>query len=161
MRTKVFEKAEIDQAGITDAGTKDIGRLTELTELSFYGCQGLSDATTRRLLPLEKLEILDLSYCRVTDAGVKQIAGLRTLKTLGLCATETTDAGLAPLANLACLEHLNLASTPVSDACLVHLAGIKKLSWLQVNQTAITDDGVDRIRKAMPKLRVWPDHPNH
>jgi len=151
---------KIDQAVITDAGTKDIGCLTNLKELSFEYCQGVSDVTAARLSRLVKLETLDLSNSGVTDVGLKQIAALHTLRRLDLSGMRITDAGLAPIANLDSLQELILNNTQVSDVCLIHLVGLKKLSCLFISQTAITDDGVSRIRKTMLKLRVFPEHPN-
>lgn len=150
----------IDKAGITDAGTKDIGRLTELRELSFEYCRGLGNVTTARLVPLTKLEILNFWYSGVTDVGLKQIARLPALKKLNLWGTKLTGSGVAALRNLGCLEQLNLDCTQVSDACIADLTGLKSLSFLEINQTAITDGGVRRIRKAMPKLSLSSDHSN-
>ena len=157
---KTLKKLVINRAGITDAGTKHIGRLTELEELTLSYCRSLTDVTAARLLPLKKLKTLDMASTSITDAGLKQIAALRALKRLRLDDTKITDDGLAAVANLAELGQLELDRTLVTDAGLLHLTGLKKLGCLDIQQTAVTDIGVDRIRKAIPGLRVSPDHPS-
>ena len=160
-KLKSLKTLKIEQAGISDEGTKDIGRLTELRELSLTFCHDLSDVTAARLLRLVKLERLNLTSSGVTDAGLKQLGSLRTLRHLVLCDTKITDSGIASLTSLRSLELLKLSGTPVTDACLVHLAGLKDLKSLVIHQTDITDDGIASIRKALPKLSVWPGHATH
>ncbi len=151
----------VEQAAITDASTVNIGRLTELRELSFAYCQSLGDLTAARLSPLTKLESLDLSSTGVTDVGLKRLAPLRSLAKLRLDRTTVGDAGLGEVANLESLVQLGIDRTAVTDAGLVHLKGLKKLRCLDAAETAITASGADRLRKALPELSSWPDYPNH
>ena len=157
---KSLQTLDVRHAGLTDSGTVNIGRLTELKELSFGYCRAVGDATAARLSPLAKLETLDLCFTGLTDAGLKQVGALRTLKTLRLDGEKVTDDGLAQLANLGSLVQLDLDRTGVTDKGLIHLAGLKKLLYLSIVNTATTNEGVDRLRKALPKLEVLPDYPD-
>ena len=155
-----LKKLQIYQAGISDGGTKNIGHLTELEELSLTYCSRVTDLTAERLLPLKKLKTLDMGSTGITDAGLKRIAALKALEHLRLDDTKVSDDGLVAVANLAELGQLGLNRTLVTDAGLLHLTGLKKLGCLDIQQTAVSDGAVDRIRKAIPRLRVWPDHPS-
>ena len=156
-KLKTLKRLNVDLASITDAGTKNIGNLTELEELDLSECVQLTDATAARLKPLKKLKTLMLSSASISDAGAKHIAALRTLCSLCLNQTKITDDGLAPLANLPELAVLGINDTLVTDAGLVHLTGLKKLCSLDVVGTGVTDDGADRMRRAIPRLKVTHD----
>ncbi|MGC3971259.1 MAG: hypothetical protein QM775_29130 [Pirellulales bacterium] len=52
------------------------------------------------------------------------------------------------------LRFLHLIGTNITDAGLKHLVGLKKLEELEVRGTAVSDEGLHRLRKALPTLRV-------
>ncbi len=52
------------------------------------------------------------------------------------------------------LNWLLLSDTEITDAGLEHLAGMKSLSRLTINGTKVTPKGIDRLKKALPRLTV-------
>jgi hypothetical protein len=90
----------------------------------------------------------------VTDETLVQVAKRTTLKRLYLTGTKITDAGLGHLAPLEQLKDLHLAETAVTDAGLVPLEGIKSLQKLDLRRTQVTAAGVERLKAAIPGLKV-------
>ena len=72
-----------------------------------------------------------------SDEGLALLAGLPDLRRLTLFDTRTTDDGLAYLVRLRGLEVIYLVDTEETDARL-----------------RITEAGLDRLRRASPKLKI-------
>jgi hypothetical protein len=89
------------------------------------------DPDLAELCELRGLEILDLSWTRVTDEGLRCVGDLRQLRRLPLFNTSVTDAGLRHLEGLGRLEHLDLRGCP-----------------------NVTAEGVRRLREALPGCEV-------
>ena len=117
-------------SNVTDAGLKNLARLTQLQHLQLTGPQ-LTDAGLKELARLKQLQMLEISSTKVTDAGLKELAGLTQLQELSLTCFQLTDAGLKELASLTQLQMLWLADTQVTDA------------------------GVEELQKALPKVRIY------
>ena len=60
------------------------------------------------------------------------------------------------LRGLTKLQELGLNSTQVTDAGLVHLRGLTQLRHLDVRNTRVTDTGVNDLKRALPKLNIYP-----
>jgi hypothetical protein len=97
---------------------------------------------------------LSLSGTQVTDAGLASLSSFVNLTRLHLDRTRVTDAGLASLASLPRLEYLNLYGTAVTDAGLAQLQRLGALRDVYLWRTAVTAAGADRLRAALPRLRV-------
>lgn len=52
------------------------------------------------------------------------------------------------------LELLYLSHTSVTDAGLGYLTGLKKLRAVEIQDTAITDDGIQRLKQALPNTSI-------
>jgi hypothetical protein len=52
------------------------------------------------------------------------------------------------------LTYLNLFGAAVSDAGLAQLSGLKNLKSLYVFQTKVTDEGIAKLQKAQPGLKI-------
>ena len=52
------------------------------------------------------------------------------------------------------LTYLNLYGTAVSDAGLGQLAGLKNLRNLYVWQTKVTDEGIQKLKQALPGVDI-------
>jgi Leucine-rich repeat (LRR) protein len=61
------------------------------------GPSNVTDAGMKDIAKLSNLSWLHLSYTKVTDAGLKELANLRNLRTLELNFTHVTDAGVDQL----------------------------------------------------------------
>ena len=113
-----------------------------------------NDDSLKSLAGLGEVRSLNLRDTQVTDAGMVHLAKLTQLRRLHLERTPVTDEGIAHLAGLAHLEYLNLYGTSVTDKALEHLTGMKKLEQLYLWQTQVTAEGVAKLEKALPKVRV-------
>ncbi len=97
---------------------------------------------------------LNCNYTPLGDNGLKILAGQRGLTYLSLIETKVTDDGLRLLAAVP-LTELDVARTAITDNGLVHLYPLHTLQRLLVyGGPMVSDEGVARIEKAIPGLRV-------
>ena len=144
-------------------GLTHLTGLSRLRRLSLNRCTSVAEQHLRHLHPLAALRQLDLGGLTLSDAGLAGICRLRALRSLRVNANidrgwideRISDAGLAPLSQLAALERLELeVGCGVTDAGLDHLAGLPRLREVSLNYTAVTPDGVARLERAIPGLKV-------
>jgi len=123
-----LERNEIDGPGL-----EHLAKL-KLTKLGLE-FNNISDKTLHHLLQLTSVEDLALSYCRgVTDQGIQSgtLQKMIHLKRLGLRGlTQVTDATLDDLVKFSHLDHIT------------------------IRETKISLDGVERMKKTMPKTVVF------
>ena len=81
---------------ITDAGFKDVAKLSNLTLFSLKATK-ITDACIKDLAKLQNLASLYLTNTKITDAGLKDLAKLKKLTFLGLSKTKITEEGVAEL----------------------------------------------------------------
>jgi hypothetical protein len=164
-----LENVFLDNAKVTDAGLKLVGRVERIKRLYLSGTT-ITDDGLAHLKGMQNLESLTLDDTPITGSGLAHlktltnlselsllrtkltadgfaagIAGLKELKHLrDLCLMETnlTDAWLAPLAELPAVEILSLGDTRVSNAGLAQVAKMPALRWLDLRRTRIGDAGI-------------------
>ena len=68
--------------------------------------------------------------------------------------TTLGDADLATLHAFPYLQKLDLTGRPITDAAVPSISRLKKLRSLRVGGTKITDDGVSRLRAALPSCAI-------
>jgi hypothetical protein len=117
------------------------------------------------------LRILDLTNTRVTDEGLARLAQCRLLNSLYIANiaygqrtgpagarldTEPliTGKGLARLKGLPNLRVVQLMGSPTTDEDLPSLECLKQLVLLDLRGTKVTDEGVARLRKALPGCKI-------
>ena len=108
---------------------------------------------------LMKLGVLNLKETRIDGPGLANLANLAdlaNLKTIYLDSSQVSDDGLAGLEKLTALRALNLANTQISDKGLgsPRATEAAPLKALNVGRTKISRAGIERLRKALPKVRV-------
>jgi hypothetical protein len=141
--------------GVTDAGVRHLAALERLEELVLSGTR-ITDAALPILGKTTALKHLSLNGTEVTDAGLEHLKRLAGLKSLRIAGTDVTDAGLVHLRKLRSLEVLWLHDTRITDAGLAHLRGLTDLRELTVSGTAVTDAAVEKLKRALPKLKtIW------
>lgn len=69
-------------------------------------------------------------------------------------AAEVTDADLDDLRALSGLRKLDLTGRPITDAAVPSISRLRKLRVLKVGGTKITDDGMYRLRTALPSCVI-------
>jgi hypothetical protein len=129
--------------------------LVRVTNVGFSG-DSVTDGGLAHLRGLSRLRALVIKEAKnVSDAGLLHLEGLSQLEALWLDGDKRiTDAGLVHLQRLAGLHILILDGTPVSDAGLAHLQGMTQLRWLDVRNTKVTHEGLQNLRRALPKCIV-------
>ena len=116
---------------------------------------GVSDANLEHLIGLSNLLKLNLNATKISDAGLEHLKGLTQLQVLHLDDTNVSDAGLEYLNGLTRLQELYLGGTNVTDGGLKYLKGLTELKWLSLVRTNVTDAGVRKLRRELPKCRIF------
>ncbi len=83
-----------------------------------------------------------------------KIAELHDLNGLVLARSPVTNEDLAAIVGLPRLTILNLDETQVDDGCIASITAVKSLNTLMVRDTGITRQGIQRIRAALPTLKI-------
>ena len=128
LKSLALERNEIDGPGLVHL----VGLNLQSLGLEF---NNLRDDMLAHLVQLKSLDTLGLSYCRgVTDRGIRS----------------------GVLQSMTHLKQLGLRGTPqVTDASLNDLEKLKHLDHLTIRETKITAEGVERLKRAMPKTVVF------
>src|SRR5262245_53085934 len=149
----VVRLEKLPEHNVTD---EDLAWLQLVPTMEVVWLQGtnVTDAGLPYLRSLPKLRWLDLSRTRVTDAGLAEIRGF-DLDWLVLDDTAITDEGLEHLAGLN-VGVLSLERTAISDAGIPDLCKIMApFGELRLAGTRITNDGIARLQRALPMVRIY------
>ena len=93
---------------------------------------------------------------QIADAELEHLKGLTNLRELDLTNMQISDAGLLHLKGLTNLRELNhYANMHITDAGLVHLEGLTKLKDLDLMFTQVTDEGVKKLKEALPNCEIF------
>ena len=126
-----------------------------LLDLDFTHLENKNKLNLSRLAPIaNNIHSLDLTRSTASDNDLATVSQMQNLVRLQLNRTSIGDEGLEHLKALTSLEILNLYSTKVTDAGLPHLVGLKKLQKLYLWESGATPEGADKLKRAIPKLKV-------
>ena len=152
-----FNSGHIDERVL--ASLKD---LPQLRDLSFCGCQGITDQSMASLAGLKNMNSLqiegwltDPNQKRVTDAGLDYLKGFAELEHLNLAGQDITDSGLERLKDLTKLKRLYVSGNGITDAGLGHLKGLLHLERLHLSETRVTPAGKAALRAILPALEIY------
>lgn len=127
-----------------DRSVREIGKLTQLTELVFIGT-AIQDIEP--LSSLQDLRNLELVGTRVMDAQMETVSRLCKLEHLLLEATHITDAGVRQLATLAQLKILSVNNCPgTTSRVYQELGNIPSLEQVYVDQE-LEPQSIEHLRK--------------
>ncbi len=94
----------------------------------------------------------------MTGKGLAHLASLQHLHELSFQGSDICDSGLKEIGKLTRLSRLDLGWTRVSDAAIEHLKKLTTaehaLSFLNVGDSDVSEDGVKRLREAMPGCAI-------
>ena len=93
----------------------------------------------------------------IDDSTIELISSLRELEELFL--TGITDDDLKHVGRLHNLRILVIRDNPISDRGLDHLHSLRTLEQINIIKTKVTDDGVAKLRKALPNCLVHTHQP--
>jgi hypothetical protein len=85
-------------------------------------------------------------------SGLADLPGLERLE-LGIMLP-LQDGDLRHLAGLSGLRSLIIYSQQITDAGLEHLSVLARLEFLDVDYTSVSEDGVERLRRALPECYI-------
>ncbi|SPE29127.1 exported hypothetical protein [Candidatus Sulfopaludibacter sp. SbA6] len=159
-----LESLDIGWAQITDTGLEHLAPLTNLRHLAMGGNK-LTGTALQFLRQMPQIEYLDVGGAQrtdsglwsllLTDAGVEAIAAVTQLRDLRLAGTAITAHGVELLKPLAKLERLNLQGCRrLRDDTAAALAGFRQLRMLDLKDSGLSEQGVARIRAALPDCQV-------
>ncbi|MFO1486726.1 MAG: protein kinase [Verrucomicrobiaceae bacterium] len=148
---------DLTYAPISDFALDNIGSMTSLEELSFYGCKNLTDSGYLKLLSLYKtLKRLNPVRTKLSDAALAPLAEKCTeITDIDVSQTAVSPAGLSALVNLRKLESLRVDANQCSDEGLKHLSRVTysiKLKSFGINNLETLDKRrMDAVRKALTR----------
>ena len=95
---------------------------------------------------------------QVTDDGLLhlQATGLRSLR---LRQTGVSAQCLTKIAGIPALSSLSVYDAPITDKELTNLTKLSQLRSLSLGNTKVSDQGLDLLKKSMPRLRYVRNHP--
>jgi hypothetical protein len=117
------------------------------------GDTNITNRGLHSLSRLRNLRTLSLRETKLQDESLEALAPLR-LQWLSLKRTWIGDIAIASLKGMTSLEHLSLERTRVSDRGLVHLEGLHNLKSLNLRRCKSTEDGVNELRRKLPKCEI-------
>jgi Leucine-rich repeat (LRR) protein len=140
---------------VTDDGLKHLKGLANLSSLNLNETK-VTGTGLSALKGLKYVSDIKLYKAAVTDEGlkfVKDLAAANVYLSLDYCPI--TDKGLAHFKGLNNISSLNLSDiTKITDAGLANLEGLTKATQILLYRTAVTKEGVDKLKKALPKCFI-------
>lgn len=150
------DTAAMTRARNTGLTVQRAGRDVPLLSVSATNVPAAWTAGALPMLQPLAAQVIDLNLARTNtgDSALVAMGRMPHLVQLQLSYTQVSDAGLAHLRGLQHLEVLNLVGTRVSDAGLRALDSLPRLRALYLMETSTTADGIARLRRAHPRLRI-------
>ncbi len=115
---------------------------------------GLAEMSKRA----QNLKTLGLEFNDLTNEALPDLVGFTTVENLYLSyCLGITDEGIASgaLQKMKQLRELRLRGLKVTDASVEALSAMTFLEKLSVRSTGVTWDGIDKLKKAMPKTYLF------
>lgn len=142
---------------ITDAGLKHLAGMRRTLDRLDLSQTSITDKSADELVKLENLAELHLNDTKITNDGVAKLAELKDLKRLGLAGTKIDDKALPSLLQCKQLVDLDLRNTAITDESLAVLEKMPNLEFLNIRGTKITKEGINRLKDAFPKAKIYHD----
>jgi hypothetical protein len=127
------------------------------TGLEELGLRGIpcTDEDIQCLTALRKLKSLGVGSSALTNAGVRHLEALPDLFLLEFQNCAKIDDGVFEhIGNLKKLTDLGLQSVNITDAGLAKLKTLPKLERLFLHDVKVSAEGVAKLRRELPKLKV-------
>lgn len=152
-----FDDLNLGSTGITNAGLKYVGAMSQLFSLNLSGTK-VDDGGLHRLKEL-RLGNLTLRKTNVTGIGfpllpTQQLDPRNRRIVLDLSLCPVTKVGLECVARTPNLLHLNLEGTDVDDTMLDELQGLSARS-LDITGTKISRAALESLQKARPHMNMF------
>jgi hypothetical protein len=144
----------IDSIWCSREATQQIGRLTQLEELSLQYV-GLDDEMLREIQTLTKMRRAILGNTTdFTGDGLRHLASWQDLEHLSVFSTPFEDGAAKHLSQFPALKAFVAHDTFLTDASIDSLVKLANLKVAWVSKTKISPAGMERLRKQLPACRV-------
>ena len=143
----------ISECPISGRGLAALKGCSRLKTLQVFHCP-LTDEGVAGLAQMQQLESLRI-VGPLSDGVLRHIGHLTGLTNLEINGADVIDEGLRNFTGLGSLTHLIFkTSGSFTDAGLEHLRGLKNLTWVNLSPNTFSEDGVNRLEKAVPGVYV-------
>lgn len=184
-----LQKLDLEGAAITDAGVAMLASaFGGLRSLNLRACDMLTDKGIAALVPLQRLERLEIGACRqLTDGVLESLGHFKQLncllmtpsprpllardqgegievkpEVLSMLRALVGDCGLSNLADLKNLTHLDVGPfMSLTTPAIKVLLGLPKLKCLAIHQGQLLDDEDVRLIGKMTSLQALALHKLH
>lgn len=153
---------DLSYSNVTGNVLATLSKMPELAEIKLEGCD-VNDEHLELLSGCERLITLRLAKTHVTDEGLRRIQKLKNLIHLDLSACDISDDGLRSLGHMPKIRHLWLSKTirygqddksELTDECIDYLGSLTTLIDLEIASSKISDNGLARLKLALPNTRI-------
>ncbi len=141
-RLEHLRKLDLAHTKITDVGMEQLKPLREVTDLSLYYAEYITEDGIAHLMGWSRLERLNLRGTKVTSKVFDHLARLRAQRSLDLAYTQIDDEGFEELSALPRLEDLAIGGNRLTGACLPLLKPLASLRRLDVGGMQRVDSGL-------------------
>jgi hypothetical protein len=116
----------------------------------------VNDDVLAHLEALPSLQVLMMTEgSDVSSEGLRHLLSVPDLRHLVLASGTIEDRGLNYVVTLADLEELDIHyQRRITDAGILRLAQLKKLRRLTISDTGVTQQGIVRLRAALPNCEI-------
>jgi len=97
---------------------------------------------------------IDLRNSDLTDESMAGLGRFPLLTRVNVAGTAISGSGLAAISGHEYLDYLNLYGSMVDDNALQHIELMKKLTSLYLWQTKVSEEGIARLRSALPQTEI-------
>jgi hypothetical protein len=118
----------------------------------------VTDEALQCILGMPQLQRLTLPSALLKSRGMATIGSRTKLTSLNLNRSSLADQDFVHLMKLP-LQNLSLNQTNTSDAAIPLISQLKALKELNIEYTNITEDGVQRLLRALPQCKIVHDYP--
>ncbi|MFN7919485.1 MAG: hypothetical protein U0Q16_05275 [Bryobacteraceae bacterium] len=148
--------SKLAAGGIPDEAMKGLSQLECVTHLNVSGSKALTDAGTRHLARMPQLTDLEIGgwHTALTARAFEPLRHLAQLRRFQCCWTQGfTDEAAACLAACDRIETVNAMGTPAGDGLIRALAGKADLRYLDTGH-GVTDAGIPALHR-IPAFARW------
>jgi len=158
----VCSRLESINLGKNKIDDKSIARLTEITsisELELHGCMKITSDTACKIFSMPKLEVLNLSGCRLTE--IKPFnTGSSKIKQLWVAGNNLNEVSFSIIAQLPLLTKLNVRKCILNQQCLAHVFSIKNLAYLEIDEGHLQDWGMKKGGRGISEIVFGNNEPH-
>jgi Leucine-rich repeat (LRR) protein len=143
----------LDTCNITDAGVTKLDKLP-LTSFTVFQCSDVNDKGLKVLANYPDLSQLTLRDVPAKCACLALLPHPERITSLTLGQSNISDSEAAVLSKMTSLQKLDLSITGVTDGVVETLGQLKKLKQLTISETGISEEGVHKLKAALPDCAI-------